>query len=127
MGSKILVGVFMCVFARVSLRPSITRVSSRIPIVIITLVATTVATGLLGMMGNKGGVGIRMEINNSSLCFLCAHMAAHREKVSERNAEFHRILTEMTFVLPSEKEAEHLHLLSHDVVYWVAFRHCRNG
>lgn len=117
----------MCVFARVSLRPSITRVSSRIVIVIITRVATTVATGLLGMMGNKGGVGIRMEINNSSLCFLCTHMTAHREKVFERNAEFHRIVTEMTFVLPSEKESEYLPLLSHDVVYWVVFHHGCNG
>ena len=35
------------------------------------------------MMGNKGGVGIRMDINNSSIAFICCHFAAHREKVAE--------------------------------------------
>lgn len=52
--------------------------------------AASVATGLLGMMGNKGGVGIRMEINNSPVVFVCSHLAAHREKVAERNADYHR-------------------------------------
>ena len=42
------------------------------------------------MMGNKGGVGIRMDINNSSIAFICSHLAAHREKVAERNADYRR-------------------------------------
>ena len=42
------------------------------------------------MMGNKGGAGIRMRINDSTICFVCVHMAAHREKVAERNADYHK-------------------------------------
>ena len=56
----------------------------------ISLLAASTATGLLGMMGNKGGAGIRMRINDSSVCFVCAHLAAHREKVAERNADYHK-------------------------------------
>lgn len=44
------------------------------------------------MMGNKGGVGIRMDINNSSIAFICCHFAAHREKVAERNADYRRFI-----------------------------------
>lgn len=44
------------------------------------------------MMGNKGGVGIRMRINDSTVCFVCSHLAAHREKVAERNADYRKYL-----------------------------------
>ena len=57
---------------------------------LISLSAASAATGLLGMMGNKGGAGIRMRIDDSSVCFVCAHLAAHREKVAERNADYHK-------------------------------------
>ena len=73
------------------------------------------------MMGNKGGVGIRMNINDSSICFICVHMAAHREKVSERNSEFHRILNELSFPLVTapDKEPESVPIAAHDIIYWV--------
>lgn len=72
------------------------------------------------MMGNKGGVGVRMNINDSSLCFVCVHMAAHREKVSERNSEFHRLLNELSFPLATtpDKEPELLPIAAHDIIYW---------
>ena len=89
MGFRILVGIFLCVYARVSLRPSIQEVMSKIESNECRI-ASSVATGLLGMMGNKGGAGIRMRINDSTMCFVCVHMAAHRENVAERNADYHK-------------------------------------
>ncbi|CAM9934305.1 unnamed protein product [Scytosiphon promiscuus] len=48
-----------------------------------------VPTGLGGYLGNKGAVAVRMEVGGrSSLCFVCVHMAAHRENVLARNAEY---------------------------------------
>ena len=79
----------MCVYARVSLRPSIQEVISKTGLKR-SRIASSVATGLLGMMGNKGGAGIRMRINDSTVCFVCVHLAAHREKVAERNADYHK-------------------------------------
>ena len=57
---------------------------------ICSFIATTAATGLLGMMGNKGGAAIRFKLMDNSICFVCSHLAAHRENVAGRNADFHK-------------------------------------
>jgi phosphatidylinositol-bisphosphatase len=36
----------------------------------------TVKTGMGGSFGNKGGVVIRINIFDTSICFTCAHLAA---------------------------------------------------
>ncbi len=54
-------------------------------------VAATVSAGMMGVMGNKGGVGIRLRLRDSSLCFVTCHLAAHRENVKARNENFHKV------------------------------------
>ncbi len=39
-----------------------------------------VKTGMGGQFGNKGGVAIRIHIFDTSLCFVCAHLAAGEGK-----------------------------------------------
>ncbi|CAM9658065.1 unnamed protein product [Hapterophycus canaliculatus] len=57
---------------------------------------------MMGVMGNKGGVGIRFRLHDSSMCFVSCHLAAHRENVKARNENYHKILREMVFPpLPS--------------------------
>lgn len=46
---------------------------------------------MMGVMGNKGGVGIRLRIRSSSLCFISCHLAAHRENVKARNENYHKV------------------------------------
>ena len=50
-----------------------------------------------GLLGNKGGVCIRFDMQDSSVCFVNAHMAAHRENVQQRNDDFHAILYDGIF------------------------------
>ena len=38
--------------------------------------AQLVGVGVLGMGGNKGGV--RLQFYDSTICFVCEHLAAHR-------------------------------------------------
>ncbi|KAF1323672.1 Multiple inositol polyphosphate phosphatase-like protein, partial [Globisporangium splendens] len=57
----------------------------------------TAGVGIMGMMGNKGGAAIRMSFYDSTLCFVCAHLAAHRENVSGRNSDYANILSKIEF------------------------------
>ena len=49
--------------------------------------AATEATGLGGVGGNKGGVGIAISVHRTHLCFVTAHLAAHMEYVKRRNRD----------------------------------------
>lgn len=48
-------------------------------------------TGLRGMSGNKGAVGIRLQYHDTSFCFITAHLAAGHVNVEERNADYRTI------------------------------------
>lgn len=84
--SKYLVGLLMCVFVKDSLLGSVKDVR-----------ATAAGVGVMGMMGNKGGVSCRLTLHDSSICVVCAHLAAHRENVTGRNADFQNILEKSVF------------------------------
>ncbi|KAF8238902.1 inositol polyphosphate phosphatase [Tricholoma matsutake] len=75
--------------------------------------ATTRKTGLRGMSGNKGAVGIRLEYHDTSFCFLTAHLAAGHANVEERNADYGTIANGLHFQKGKM-------ISSHDNVIWVA-------
>ena len=83
---KHLVGLFIVVFARKAVKKYIKDVR-----------AAQLGVGVMGMLGNKGGVSIRMNIFDSSYCFVCAHLAAHRENVSGRNSDARNIIKKTVF------------------------------
>ncbi|KAK2466082.1 hypothetical protein APHAL10511_001724 [Amanita phalloides] len=58
---------------------------------------TTHKTGLRGMSGNKGAVGIRLDYYDSNFCFLTAHLAAGHSNVDERNADYRTITNGLYF------------------------------
>lgn len=68
-------------------------------------------TGLGGAAGNKGGVGIRFLLHNTSMCFVCAHFAAGQHQFNERNSDFREITKKMFSSIGK-------HLNSHDYVFW---------
>lgn len=80
-GEKNLVGVMMCVFIKKSLLPIIKDVRW-----------ATNAVGVMGIMGNKGGVTCRFSLYSTSVCVVCAHLAASRDNVVNRNADFRNIM-----------------------------------
>lgn len=75
--SKSLVGVFLVVFIRDTLYDSLKNVETALS-----------AFGIMGM-GNKGGVAIRMDLYNTSLCFVCSHLTAHTKNLAQRNSNFY--------------------------------------
>ncbi|MCO5613559.1 hypothetical protein L7F22_067836 [Adiantum nelumboides] len=84
--SEQLVGTAMIILIKETILPHVRRVE-----------AATKKTGLKGMSGNKGGVAIRLNIYDTSFCFVTAHFAAGKSNVDERNADFHTINRELGF------------------------------
>lgn len=83
---KSMVGLLVCVFVKSVHRQRVNNVQ-----------AASVGVGVLGMGGNKGGVSVRLQFYDSTLCFVCSHLAAHRENVTGRNSDFTNILNKTVF------------------------------
>ncbi|KAI5119506.1 hypothetical protein M0805_002442 [Coniferiporia weirii] len=100
--SEQLVGTALLIFVKAALLGSIRNVE-----------ATTRKTGLRGMSGNKGAVGIRLEYHDTSFCFLTAHLAAGHSNMEERNADYRTIVNGLSFLKGKTID-------SHDNVIWLA-------
>jgi endonuclease/exonuclease/phosphatase family metal-dependent hydrolase len=84
--SEQLVGTALLLYVKDSLLPYVRQVE-----------ATTKKTGLKGMSGNKGGVAIRMNVFDTSFCFVTAHFAAGQSNVEERNADYWTLSRSLAF------------------------------
>ncbi|THH12240.1 hypothetical protein EW145_g127 [Phellinidium pouzarii] len=100
--SEQLVGTALFIFVKATLLGSIRNVE-----------ATTRKTGLRGMSGNKGAVGIRLDFHDTSFCFLTAHLAAGHANAEERNADYRTIANGLYFLKGKTID-------SHDNVIWLA-------
>ena len=40
--------------------------------------------GIFGIMGNKGGISVRFNLHETSICFVCAHLRAQQKAVDGR-------------------------------------------
>lgn len=65
---------------------------------------STVKTGLGNRVGNKGAVAIRFLLHSTSICFVCAHLAAHQSHVAERNSDFQEIVRKISFPMVRRRE-----------------------
>ncbi len=77
-------------------------------------------TGLSGMAGNKGAVAIRMDVDNTSLCFVTAHLAAGFADYEERNRDYKTISQGLRFQRGRDID-------DHDTVIWLGDFNYRIG
>ncbi|XP_062510457.1 type II inositol 1,4,5-trisphosphate 5-phosphatase-like [Corticium candelabrum] len=96
-----LVGMLLIVFVHEKLKLDVKNVQ-----------AVAQGTGILGLMGNKGGVAVRFNLHNTSICFVNSHLAAHIEEVERRNQDYADICSKVQF---SNSQS----ILDHDVVIWM--------
>ena len=64
------------------------------------ITASTEATGILGLMNNKGGIITCLNILGSPIAFVSSHLNAHQGNVQRRNEDFKAICTCMSSIPP---------------------------
>merc|ERR1719410_868238 len=97
--AKYLVGLLVVVFVKAPHRSRVKYVHSN-----------SVGVGVMGVMGNKGGVSVRLQFYDSTLCFICTHLAAHRENVAGRNADFANVFGKTSFDIGAQAVQEVIRL-----------------
>lgn len=123
LSSKSMVGLLVCVFVKAPHRERVRYVDS-----------TSIGVGVMGMMGNKGGVSVRLQFYDSTLCFVCTHLAAHRENITGRNQDFSNVFNKSTFEIGEEATREAIYsgsmahweigstsvnVIDHDLIFWL--------
>ncbi|XP_071692137.1 type I inositol polyphosphate 5-phosphatase 1-like [Rutidosis leptorrhynchoides] len=107
--SKQMVGVFITIWVRRSLRKHIQNVH-----------VSTVGVGVMGYIGNKGSISVSMSIYQTHFCFVCTHLTSGERDVDivKRNtdvSEIHRrtrFNSESTVALPRS-------ILDHERIIWL--------
>ncbi|KAL0368792.1 UNVERIFIED_CONTAM: Type IV inositol polyphosphate 5-phosphatase 3 [Sesamum calycinum] len=80
--SKQMVGIFITVWVRRSLRRHIQNLN-----------VSTVGVGVMGYIGNKGSISVSMSIHQTLFCFVCTHLTSGEKDgdAVKRNADVHEI------------------------------------
>ncbi|GAA5988375.1 hypothetical protein JCM10908_003536 [Rhodotorula pacifica] len=84
--SRQLVGGLILIYVRSDVRDLVSAVSS-----------ASLATGLMGVMANKGAVAIRLRYLHTPLTFVNSHLAAFVPNSEERNAQYQSTTSQLLF------------------------------
>ncbi|KAJ8771986.1 hypothetical protein K2173_027163 [Erythroxylum novogranatense] len=107
--SKQMVGIFLSIWVRNDLRQHIKHPN-----------VSCVGCGLMGYLGNKGSVSVRFLLHETSLCFVCTHLASGGKEGDERyrNANAAEILSRTRFPRGPLRNLPRK-ILEHEQVIWL--------
>lgn len=105
LASRQLVGILTIVFIKTNLREHVTHV-----------LEDSAGVGIMGM-GNKGGVGIRFQLYDSTICIVNSHLAAHFDHVQRRNQDYHDIARRLQFATTATGAPQCI--FDHDHLFWI--------
>lgn len=109
---KQMVGLFATVWVRRGLVPHVGHVRF-----------SCVGRGIMGYLGNKGCISVSMSLHQTSLCFVCSHLASGEKEGDElrRNSDVVEILRNTQFRRLCKRSGRRIpeRILDHDRVIWL--------
>ncbi|KAJ2883801.1 hypothetical protein FB639_002098, partial [Coemansia asiatica] len=84
--SKQLIGMFIKVYARIDVLANIRCIQT-----------ASVGCGIMGMVGNKGAVAVRLVYMDTPVCLVCSHLAHGPLQLDRRNEQFHDLCKRLAF------------------------------
>jgi hypothetical protein len=107
-----LVGLFSCIFIKTTLESRIRQCDS-------SVVKTGFRLMNKSLHGNKGGIAMRILIDDTSVCFVNCHLASGQSNVLVRNADLEGILQTARFPPTHlyKSNADGSHILDHDLCF----------
>uniref|UniRef100_A0ACD5VKC0 Uncharacterized protein n=1 Tax=Avena sativa TaxID=4498 RepID=A0ACD5VKC0_AVESA len=107
--SKQMVGVFLTIWVRRSLRKHIQNVK-----------VSTVGVGAMGYIGNKGSIAVSMSIYQTHFCFICCHLTSGEKDGDElkRNADVQEI-HRRTIFHPVSRVSTPKTIYDHERIFWL--------
>ncbi|XP_066339004.1 type I inositol polyphosphate 5-phosphatase 10-like isoform X1 [Miscanthus floridulus] len=109
---KQMVGLFATVWVRCGLVPHVGHVRF-----------SCVGRGIMGYLGNKGCISVSMSLHQTSLCFVCSHLASGEKEGDElrRNSDVVEILKNTQFRRLCKRSGRRIpeRILDHDRVIWL--------
>ncbi|KAL8487042.1 hypothetical protein ACS0TY_023655 [Phlomoides rotata] len=108
--SKQMVGIFITIWVRRSLRRRIQNVN-----------VSTVGVGIMGYIGNKGSVSVSMSIHQTVFCFICSHLTSGEREADavKRNADVHEINNRTRFNFRSGVGWLPTRIYDHERIIWL--------
>ncbi|KAL6870622.1 hypothetical protein ACP4OV_014470 [Aristida adscensionis] len=109
---KQMVGLFAAAWVRRELVPHVGHVR-----------LSCVGRGIMGYLGNKGCISVSMSVHQTSLCFVCSHLASGEKEGDElrRNSDVVEILKNTQFRRLCKRSGRRIpeRILDHDRVIWL--------
>ncbi|CAL5095989.1 unnamed protein product [Urochloa decumbens] len=107
--SKQMVGIFLSIWVRRSLRKHIQN-----------LRVSTVGVGAMGYIGNKGSISVSMSIHQTPFCFVCCHLAAGEKDGDDlkRNSNAEEIIRRTVFN-PLHTVGMPMRIHDHERIIWL--------
>ncbi|KAG9157369.1 hypothetical protein Leryth_005016 [Lithospermum erythrorhizon] len=107
--SKQMIGIFLTIWVRRSLRRHIQHLN-----------VSSVGVGAMGFIGNKGAISVSMSVYQTLFCFVCTHLTSGEKDADfvKRNADVHEIHRRTHFNSPSVVGLPK-HIYDHERIIWL--------
>lgn len=104
--------MLIIILVRKELKPRIKHIAS-----------SAAGIGILNTLGNKGGVALRFQVDDTILCFVNCHLQAFDDMAAKRDADFHELTRRFSF--PSIQPLENISatetssVFDSDALFWL--------